>query len=1226
MMLGASLALQNYDTNFETLPKATAQLNSELSSAKNRFDGLWSKDLGRKILDNQYSYEDLESISDFDFTLYVYDGNDLVFWNRNDVEFPSNNLRNVVEGDHFIKLKNGYYYLIQTKRRNAKGDFKTIVGLYLLKTDYGIDQNKYLVNEKNPELAVSPNLDYDASYQVASVELKGPSYSLFGFLGDSTQWTNQKIWAFVLQCLFLLLSILLLYGFAINLAHNQKSHWGLLLLLFGLVGIRLLMHFINLPLNLGALAMFDKSFYRPELFVSPGNLLLIAILVFIFVNYIFHYVPLKFDFFVKTWGKQGTFFLGLLTFLFSFWLIVEFIRNLILYANCPFHISYVFELESQVCLLSVLLLIYSLFLFTRKLVKGMGVIEINLTDRIKIGVIIAVLFLISNWLLTFDFVTFLILFLVLSLAIFFPEFYKRETQRTSIGYILFWLFFGALITTLLIGFLQQKRIGNDLISYAGELVKQENADIESSLEDLSNSLLDDDILRTYFRTPFLPKQELLQRITQVYLGDSFSAFDKDLYMFDKKGKPLRGFRHEDKAFFDNRIKNQGIRTNNEYVFAMANPSGYNSYIIKIPVFGGNTSGGFMIIELSPKENKQNKVYPELVTREEDKLPESLANTNHAIYNLDEMETISGAYPYPTKLPVRFKQNKPYSFVNTDDGYKHLVYNNRLDTNRNKTVVVSKKKDSKLVWLSLLSFLFTMFFLCFIIYLIYDALVKKNGDALFHNLLFSSLRKRINTTMVFIIFFSFFVIGLITVIYFSNRSIQDHKEYLQNKQNEIQGTINYELGLTENQKLLQNNIKTEKLLENIAAIHSLDINLFDLDGNLIASSVPDLYTNGVVAKKMNPFAFFRFTNQFERKILQQENIGKLRYLSTYSEIKNKSGKVIAYLNVPYFARQKNLRVDIYNFLLALLNAYVLILLAASLLAFLLSNSLTRSLDLIGEKLQQIGLGRKNERLEWPQDDEIGALVEQYNTAIDELENSAQKLAKAEREFAWQQMAKQIAHEIKNPLTPMKLSIQHLQRAISKNDPNVRNLTMKVTDTLIEQIDHLAHIATEFSAFAQMPAPKEEIIELNMMLRGIVGLYDGNAEGVKIIEALSDKDIFVYADKSQLNRVFHNLTTNAIQAMGETEPAYLIVQLKAERGRVLISFQDNGSGIADEKKERVFYPNFTTKSSGMGLGLAISKNIVLNAGGQIWFDSTEGEGTTFFIELPQKITEEEKEVAE
>ena len=1228
MMLGLSLALQNYTSNFEKLPKVTKQLQEELIGVKKQFDGLWASELGRKVINNQYSYEDLEKLSNTDLTLLIYKDNQLVFWNKNDVDYPIGSIESLSEGSHYVQMKNGHYFLLKTRRRStANGNFYTILGMYLLKTDFGIEQNKYLVNEKNPSLSVSPNLDYDAQFRVASIKLDGVSSSLYAFLSDSAKWTKYDLWAFILQSLFLLISILLLYGFAVNLAGNKKPYWGFLGLLVGLVGIRLLMHFLNVPLNLSSLNLFDKSLYRPELFLVPGNLLLTSFFIFILVNYFFHHVPLNFQFFHKYWGKQGTFFLGLLLFLFSFWAVSEFIQNLILYANCPFHISAILQMESQVCLLAVLLLTYSVFLWTRKLVRGIGVIEISFIDRLKIAVFISVLFIMVNWLLNFDFVSFLILFLVVLLALFFPEFHKREKQNPSIGYVLFWLFSGALITTLLIGYLQQKRTQNDLVTYAKELIKQEDVATEQSLEDLSNSLLDDDIVRAYFNTPFLPKQELLQRISKLYLGDEFGNYDKDLYMFGRNGKPLRDFKHPDRKFFENRIKTKGIRTNNEYVFAMANPSGFNSYMIKIPIFHGNASGGIMFIELTAKENKKNKVYPELITREEDRLPENLENTAYAIYDLDDIETFDGNYPYPARLPSNFKENKEYSFTSSDDGYSHLIYNgDRTGMNGQKTVIISKKSDDKLVWLSLLSFLFTFYLLCFLCYLIFDAITRDNGRTLFHNLLFSSLRKRINTTMVFIIFFSFFVIGLITVIYFSNRSIQDHKEYLLTKQQEIQETINYELSLSENQKILQNNVKTEKLLENIASIHSLDVNVFDLQGNLIASSVPDLFANGVISKKMNPFAYFQFVKNFERKILQKEHIGKLSYLSSYSEIKNRTGEVIGYLNIPYFARQKNLRVDIYNFLLALLNAYVLILFAASLLTFLLSQSLTKSLDLIGEKLRQISLGRKNERLEWPQDDEIGVLVEQYNAAIDELENSAQKLAKAEREYAWQQMAKQIAHEIKNPLTPMKLSIQHLQRAISKNDPNVRKLTLRVTETLIEQIDHLARIATEFSAFAQMPLPQEEMIELNQMLRGIVNLYDGNAEGVKVIEALSDKDIHVFADRSQLNRVFHNLVTNAIQAMIETDPAYLIVQLKDERGRVIISFQDNGVGIPDERKEKVFYPNFTTKSSGMGLGLAISKNIILNAGGQIWFESTEGEGTTFFIQLPQKFIENEEEEAE
>jgi len=301
---------------------------------------------------------------------------------------------------------------------------------------------------------------------------------------------------------------------------------------------------------------------------------------------------------------------------------------------------------------------------------------------------------------------------------------------------------------------------------------------------------------------------------------------------------------------------------------------------------------------------------------------------------------------------------------------------------------------------------------------------------------------------------------------------------------------------------------------------------------------------------------------------------------------------------------------------LLNVYVFLLLIAGSIAILIANSITKPLSKIGEKLKQFKLGGKNEPLEWNSKDELGALIEDYNRMIQKLKDSAVMLAKSEREGAWREMAKQVAHEIKNPLTPMKLSIQYLQRAhqSGRNPEDLGDLITRVTHTLIEQIDNLAAIATEFSTFAKMPQAQNQQISLNQLVGSVYELFRQRGGETSVSIQMIEKNLNVIADKNHLLRVLNNLIKNAIQAIPEDRHGIISIELKKEDNNAVIIVTDNGTGISEEKRDKVFVPNFTTKSSGTGLGLAMSKNIIESFYGSIYFETEVNVGTSFFVKLP------------
>jgi nitrogen fixation/metabolism regulation signal transduction histidine kinase len=295
---------------------------------------------------------------------------------------------------------------------------------------------------------------------------------------------------------------------------------------------------------------------------------------------------------------------------------------------------------------------------------------------------------------------------------------------------------------------------------------------------------------------------------------------------------------------------------------------------------------------------------------------------------------------------------------------------------------------------------------------------------------------------------------------------------------------------------------------------------------------------------------------------------------------------------------------------------MLLLALSLLsALFISSWLTAPLRLLKENVSRLRLGALNEPIYYSKDDEIGALVTAYNAKLEELEFTASQLAKSERESAWREMAKQVAHEIKNPLTPMKLSIQQLQRSYDPSDPKNATYLRKVTSSLIEQIEALTRIANEFSQFAQMPIPNETEVELIELIENVRSVFEETAEG-KIIFEHPANAVTIQADKDQLIRVFNNLIKNALQSKTDLRPLSIHITLTKNDAGVEVNITDTGSGIAAEEQKMLFVPHFTTKSSGSGLGLAMVKQIIENHKGQISFESDPRKGTTFRIVFPKK----------
>jgi nitrogen fixation/metabolism regulation signal transduction histidine kinase len=371
--------------------------------------------------------------------------------------------------------------------------------------------------------------------------------------------------------------------------------------------------------------------------------------------------------------------------------------------------------------------------------------------------------------------------------------------------------------------------------------------------------------------------------------------------------------------------------------------------------------------------------------------------------------------------------------------------------------------------------------------------------------------------------------------------------------------------------------------------------------------------------MDPIAFYHLNKLKDAQFFQEQKIGSLIYLSNYLPVRDESGKEYAYLNIPYFESQNKLQDEISNFLVTIINLNAFIFLVAGIIALFIANSITRSFSFISDKMKKINLETGNEEIIWNRQDEIGDLVIEYNKMVKKLDISAEMLARSEREGAWREMARQVAHEIKNPLTPMKLNLQYLQMAIDNNSPDVKNISLYVAGIILEQIEHLSQIAGDFAQFAKIGNTKIQTIDVNQMLENSIMLYSTNDE-IDIDADLYPQEILIEADKTQVNRLFTNLLQNAVQSVPDYRTTLIKVKSELQDDKVLISIKDNGNGIQSAMISKIFKPNFTTKTSGTGLGLAMCKGIVENLNGRIWFETSEGEWTCFYVEIPVKANDD------
>jgi signal transduction histidine kinase len=793
--------------------------------------------------------------------------------------------------------------------------------------------------------------------------------------------------------------------------------------------------------------------------------------------------------------------------------------------------------------------------------------------------------------------------------------YFRIKQRTSYqfsGLVLVVLIF-AMYTVDRVAELSLQKNRNESYILASNLANQHDQVAEFLLEDVSNKISNDSVITNYLFSS-IPEAFNLNNYLQTTFFDGYlgkynlqviSCYQYDsLYLL-----PPDNYTVHCRSYFADKVNTAGVKLPSSSFYYIDNQNGRVSYLgwFEYP-HPNRKDTALLFVELDSKVLTDNLGYPELLLDKKVSQKSKFRDYSYAKYFKGVLVNKYGYYPYDlsSKDFITTDSTKKQYYTKKLNGFNHLIYsiNNQKDI-----IVISYPKVGFFEILIAFSwvFLFYLVVITFASGLTNLPLLQKAFKPDFKN--------KIQFSIMSVLFSSLILIGGGTIIFSIRQYKKRHYENLDEKMKSIYIEVVQKVG---NETRINGNWhdytyeSLNDLLVKYSNVFYADINLFDPSGNLVATSRPEVFEKGLIGKKIDPVAYYELAYNKRSQFIHNEKIGRLSYLSGYIPLLNHDNQLIGYLNIPYFTRQEELMHEVSNLVVGIVNVYVILLLISILISILISRRITFPLRMIQEKFSEIKLVQSYTTIDYAGNDEIGGLVKEYNRMVRELEKSIRMLAKSERESAWREMARQIAHEINNPLTPMKLSVQHLLRAKKDKSEKFDEYLERISRTLIEEIDNLSSIATEFSNFAKMPKAHHLRFNLVEKIYNVVSLFAMEADFNLHLNNYSNVEIF--ADKEQTSRVFINLFKNAMQAVEKGTRPVIDIFLFMEKDKAIVKVSDNGPGIPEELREKLFRPNFTTKSSGMGLGLAIIKNIMEDIGGSIRFVTETGKGTTFILEFP------------
>ncbi len=1119
------------------------------------------------------------------FFAYIYKDDSLAYWNSNSlpvskfttIQFPTNGL---------LHLQNGWYFCKMLQRDDVK-----VCCAFEIKKDYSYE-NEFLVNQANPDLSKSLfDLSFDKEMGQAIFNYKKQFVFSVIPLKNVPIHNHSPFTIVALILAFLLLS----YSCYERFQSTLKQRF---VLLIAFIVVRLIFYEIDFsklfksPDFLSA-DLFAYNAWFPSFFDLCLNLMLLSFIGLLLFKSIFD------------WQKKALVWISIFLLYFIWWLILQTINLVVINSTIPLNLENLFSLNEYsflfMLLFGVIFIAYQQVLLW--LMQSLFQLKIPINRFAATFFGTGIIFAIVKFRLSDEsFLSIIFPMLLFSVNLFYNQ-KNRFAQKLGFQLVVLGLFSASFVSDL-----TQHNAEKDKetrILYSNQLAVEQDINLELDFGSIKTKLIEDPLILSSMKavSSNLSVSDFGDILEKRHFKGLWDGYEMSFNLFDSSGlslisKETQGFEQIEKIIQRNGEKSQ---IDTSLYFIRDAVSGYN-YIVRQAISQAGTNAT-LVITLKSKRIPEEIGFPRLLLSDKSKVLTSLEKYSIAKYAGNKLIKHFGDYNFPTFLRSFPTPSSASSFIDFE-GYNHYYYKK---TN-NAVIILSTKNNTWYESITSFSYVFSFWGLLLVILILFSGSKIIASNAL-------TLAFKIQFVLVLMVVLSLLLFGTGSGIFvgrqyqsFTDRIIS---EKLHSVEEELRGKVsNYNaLNLESNGNYLEN------VLLKLSKVFVTDLNIYDPNGYLIASSRPKIFNLGLLGEQINPLALNELKLNNKSFFSHREEIGKLSYISSYLPLYNSEGKLLGYTNLQHFGQQRDFEDQIQQFIVAIINVFILLLAISIIISLIVSNWLTAPLRVLSEKVATLKFGGENEKIAYEGTDEIGTIVRAYNLKLEELEEVARQLAKSERESAWREMAKQVAHEIKNPLTPMKLGIQHLMRSYDPNVEGAKEKLERVFNSLIEQIDGLTRIANEFSNFAKMPEPNKQLCDLMGIIRNTLTLFEMEANNKIHLESNAE-ELLVNIDKNQWIQVFNNLLKNAIQALFGREDGMVTIHIsKDESGNsALIQISDTGCGISDEQKEKIFIPHFTTKSTGSGIGLSVVKQIIENHGGSIYFESVENEGTTFTVILP------------
>lgn len=1149
------------------------------------------------------------------FPCFILKGQQLIFWSNHTTVTDFDNAT-IKDDFSVVESKYGKYLVKKESFRQF-----TVLLYIPLEVSFGINNN-YLQSGLNEAIfgSMQARILTEANSPFPKLRTSGGSYlfSLQQLVETDVRKSSQAAIAIITLGIGFLVYCLVL----ISRSYLRRGNYlpGLIILIVPLFALRLMLLYFNFPFSVLELDAFDPKLYAAS-FWSPsiGDLLLNAALLAVFtfnVAYIFRRIKVAAR--LKNLDSTGRVivkiscaivFYGMLHGLYNFYL--DSFTNSLLVLD----VSQSLDFSFYKFLLYTAFILHTaiFFIFVHFLTQIFHAVQPDATAPFWYyvlagsGGLCVILGAFNN---NVDIILFG-LSLLFFVAVIFARFRHNITTNPYQTYLfIFWIIGMSSVAGSLAMYVHyQNLLLVNKQKFASGILLDNDIQGEYLLNDISLKVQADPSIRNKFILgPYVNSDFVKQKIERYYLRDYFDKYEVNVRLFDANGVGLD--EPDDDITLPKYIKyflDKAVRTEHSGLFLIQDDEEQNSrnYIQFIRLRTPNNTIATIVLELNLKKLTPYSVIPELLVDQKFFQPLYNREFSYAFYQNKRLTYNEGDYNY-TKFfaPALLANPELKSNGIQVAGYHHLVF----PAKDGKMLVVTTAHYSLRDIGSNFSWLFLVHTFCLLLYMLLFLLVRARYLREFG----ANFSTKIQLYLNFGILIPLVLISIATGSLVTGSYKKDLEDTYTKRGKLIQenflNSVNWKVDKNNNERLADQ-------VRRIADLSETDINLYDNQGKLLFSSQPLIFEAGLLSRYINPEAYATIEESQARKILLQEQAGNIRFNALYLPLRVEGNKneINGFIGLPFFDSEKELDMKLIQLFTTIMNIFTAMFIVFMILTYVASRALTVPLKLVTQKLKQTTLTGQNEKLDYHSADEIGLLVSEYNNMLLKLEESKKELASREKEAAWREMARQVAHEIKNPLTPMKLSLQYLQKAIAEKRENTEALISKISGTLITQINTLSDIATSFSNFTTLPDLKPEKINIAGILRQCADLHQDVNNRIQIHIPAGDYDVI--ADESLMVRTFNNLFINALQAIPAGRKPCIVVSLqKNQSDKVIISVQDNGSGIPADISHKVFIPNFSTKFSGSGIGLAVAKRGIESAGGQIWFNTTEEQGTTFFIQLP------------